>query len=31
MAAIYGVKKEDVLPELKDVLGENFIEDEEGK
>lgn len=31
MAAINGIKKGDILPELKDILEENFIEDEEGK
>jgi len=31
MAAINGVKKGDVLPELKTILDENFIEDEQGK
>lgn len=31
MAAINGVKKGDVLPELKTILEENFIEDEQGK
>lgn len=31
MAAINGVKKGDVLPELKEILEENFIEDEQGK
>lgn len=30
MAAINGVKKGDRLPELRDILEENFIEDEEG-
>ena len=31
MAAINGVKKGDVLPELKTILEENFIEDEQGE
>lgn len=31
MAAINGVKKGDRLPELKDILEENFIEDEQGR
>lgn len=31
MAAINGVKKGDMLPELKTILEENFIEDEQGK
>lgn len=31
MTAINGVKKGDVLPELKTILEENFIEDEQGK
>lgn len=31
MAAINGVKKGDILPELKEILEENFIEDEHGK